>query len=132
MFYPSCRIFSIHTFFPLCSFFKSHYVRFQLTATILWLTNEQRLFIRKYKVLHRTLYITCNTTIKSTVKLDSQCGKVRYQNCYKVIYHQQQRHQFPVFYFSFVFFASTHLLFSKTFSFYLLCHLFNFLAVYSL
>lgn len=35
MFYPSCRIFSIHTFFPLYSFFRSHYVRFQLTATIL-------------------------------------------------------------------------------------------------
>ncbi|MFQ7507834.1 hypothetical protein [Anaerobutyricum hallii] len=32
---PSCRIFSIHTFFPLYSFFRSHYVRFQLTATIL-------------------------------------------------------------------------------------------------
>ena len=35
--------------------------------------------------------------VESAVKADPQCGKVRYQNCYKVIYHQQQSDQFPVF-----------------------------------
>ena len=35
--------------------------------------------------------------VESAVKADPQCSKVRYQNCYKVIYHQQQSDQFPVF-----------------------------------
>ena len=71
MFYPSNRIFSIHSL--LSSFLISQILlRSFLTSCYTFLTYQRtKPFYKKYEVRHRTLYIVFNTTKKQSLPTSS-------------------------------------------------------------